>query len=263
MPKKLVNLKITKVSLVDEGACSAAHITLFKQKEGGNKVMNFEELMKSLTEDQQAIIKAKLDSNTADLTKAKTDVDAANVELEKAKKDKKDLESKVSELEGEVEKATADNKVQDEDELLKSVDPAVREMIQKARQEADVHKQAILKLKDANETVELTTIAKSMNNIGTDETQMVSVLRKAKTANGELYAEVLKVLEVANNIIKDSELLKEKGNSKGDSTGDAWSAVDAKAEEIAKARNITKAKATSVVLDEFPELYQTYLNEMK
>ena len=92
---------------------------------------------------------------------------------------------------------------------------------------------------------------------------MVSMLRKAKSLDVELYAEVLKALQIANNIIADSELLKEKGQA-GDKAGvDAWAQVDAKADEIAKTRGVSKAKATNIVIDEFPQLYQAYLDSLR
>ena len=292
MAKKLTNLKITKVSLVDEGACSAAHITLFKQKKGGSE-MTFEEMMESLSEEQQAIIKAKFDAQNEELEKAKEECSEKEQELEEAKKafsekeeelekvkqEKKDLETKASETEEEEEEEEADDdlaveadsedgvtkakKELTEEEILKNVDPAVREMIQKAKSEAEVHKQAVLKMKEEKEIAEVTEIAKSLSGVGTEETQMVSMLRKAKSLDVELYAEVLKALQVANNIIADSELLKEKGQSFAGNDVDAWSKVDAKADEIAKTRGVSKAKATNIVIDEFPELYQAYLDSLR
>ena len=282
MAKKLTNLKITKVSLVDEGACSAAHITLFKQK-GGNEVMTFEKLMAELTEEQQSVIKAKLEEQVSELAKAKEECEQAQSELEKMTTEKKDLETKVSELEAEVEKANEEvheakeelekakeaeevEKAKEdptEEELLKNVDPAVKAMIEKSRAEAEVHKQAILKMKDEAETAEITKIAKSLSGVGTEETQMVTMLKKAKSVDVELYGEFLKVLEVANNIITDSEVLKEKGTNHAKGEVDAWAQLDAKADEIAKTRGISKAKATNVVIDEFPALYQAYLDSLK
>lgn len=290
MAKKLTNLKITKVSLVDEGACSAAHITLFKQKKGGSE-MTFEEMMESLSEEQQAIIKAKFDAQNEELEKAKEECSEKEQELEEAKKafsekeeelekvkqEKKDLETKASETEEEEAAAEDDLAVEadsedgvtkakkelTEEEILKNVDPAVREMIQKAKSEAEVHKQAVLKMKEEKEIAEVTEIAKSLSGVGTEETQMVSMLRKAKSLDVELYAEVLKALQVANNIIADSELLKEKGQSFAGNDVDAWSKVDAKADEIAKTRGVSKAKATNIVIDEFPELYQAYLDSLR
>ena len=285
MAKKLTNLKITKVSLVDEGACSAAHITLFKQKKGGSE-MTFEEMMESLSEEQQAIIKAKFDAQNEELEKAKEECSEKEQELEEAKKafsekekelekvkqEKKDLETKASETEEEEDLAveadsedgvTKAKEELTEEEILKNVDPAVREMIQKAKSEAEVHKQAVLKMKEEKEIAEVTEIAKSLSGVGTEETQMVSMLRKAKSLDVELYAEVLKALQVANNIIADSELLKEKGQSFAGNDVDAWSKVDAKADEIAKTRGVSKAKATNIVIDEFPELYQAYLDSLR
>ena len=287
MAKKLTNLKITKVSLVDEGACSAAHITLFKQKKGGSE-MTFEEMMESLSEEQQAIIKAKFDAQNEELEKAKEECSEKEQELEEAKKafsekeeelekvkqEKKDLETKASETEEEEEEdlaieadsedgVTKAKKELTEEEILKNVDPAVREMIQKAKSEAEVHKQAVLKMKEEKEIAEVTEIAKSLSGVGTEETQMVSMLRKAKSLDVELYTEVLKALQVANNIIADSELLKEKGQSFAGNDVDAWSKVDAKADEIAKTRGVSKAKATNIVIDEFPELYQAYLDSLR
>lgn len=282
MAKKLTNLKITKVSLVDEGACSAAHITLFKQKKGGSE-MTFEEMMESLSEEQQAIIKAKFDAQNEELEEAKKAFSEKEEELEKVKQEKKDLETKASETEEE-EEEEEDEEEQDDDlaleansedgvtkakeelteeEILKNVDPAVREMIQKAKSEAEVHKQALIKMKEEKEVAQLTEIAKSINNVGTEETQLVSMLKKAKSVDVEFYNEVLKTLQVANNIIADSELLKEKGQSFAGNDVDAWSKVDAKADEIAKTRNVSKAKATNIVIDEFPELYQAYLDSLR
>ena len=285
MAKKLTNLKITKVSLVDEGACSAAHITLFKQKKGGSE-MTFEEMMESLSEEQQAIIKAKFDAQNEELEKAKEECSEKEQELEEAKKafsekekelekvkqEKKDLETKASETEEEEDLAveadsedgvTKAKEELTEEEILKNVDPAVKEMIQKAKSEAEVHKQAVLKMKEEKEIAEVTEIAKSLSGVGTEETQMVSMHRKAKSLDVELYAEVLKALQVANNIIADSELLKEKGQSFAGNDVDAWSKVDAKADEIAKTRGVSKAKATNIVIDEFPELYQAYLDSLR
>ena len=289
MAKKLTNLKITKVSLVDEGACSAAHITLFKHKKGGSEKMTFEEMMNSLTEEQQAVIKAKFDAQNEELEKAKEECSEKEQELEEAKKafsekeeelekvkqEKKDLETKASETEEEDDEDTLAIEVNSEDgvtkakkelteeEILKNVDSAVREMIQKAKSEAEIHKQAVLKMKEEKEIAEVTEIAKSLSGVGTEETKMVSMLRKAKSLDVELYAEVLKALQVANNIIADSELLKEKGQA-GDKAGvDAWAQVDAKADEIAKTRGVSKAKATNIVIDEFPQLYQAYLDSLR
>ena len=293
MAKKLTNLKITKVSLVDEGACSAAHITLFKHKKGGSEKMTFEEMMNSLTEEQQAVIKAKFDAQNEELEEAKKAFSEKEEELEEAKKafsekeeelekvkqEKKDLETKASETEEEEEEeddedtlaievnsedgVTKAKKELTEEEILKNVDSAVREMIQKAKSEAEIHKQAVLKMKEEKEIAEVTEIAKSLSGVGTEETKMVSMLRKAKSLDVELYAEVLKALQVANNIIADSELLKEKGQA-GDKAGvDAWAQVDAKADEIAKTRGVSKAKATNIVIDEFPQLYQAYLDSLR
>lgn len=271
MAKKLTNLKITKVSLVDEGACSAAHITLFKQKKGGSE-MTFEEIMESLSEEQQAIIKAKFDAQNEELEEAKKAFSEKEEELEKVKQEKKDLETKTSETEEEDELAIEANsedgvtKAKEElteEEILKNVDPAVKEMIQKAKSEAEIHKQALIKMKEEKEVAQLTEIAKSINNVGTEEAQLVSMLKKAKSVDVEFYNEVLKALQVANNIIADSELLKEKGQSFAGNDVDAWSKVDAKADEIAKTRGVSKAKATNIVIDEFPELYQAYLDSLR
>ena len=216
MAKKLTNLKITKVSLVDEGACSAAHITLFKHKKGGSEKMTFEEMMNSLTEEQQAVIKAKFDAQNEELEEAKKAFSEKEEELEKVKQEKKDLETKASETEEEDDEDTLAIEVNSEDgvtkakkelteeEILKNVDSAVREMIQKAKSEAEIHKQAVLKMKEEKEIAEVTEIAKSLSGVGTEETKMVSMLRKAKSLDVELYAEVLKALQVANNIIADS-----------------------------------------------------------
>lgn len=288
MPKKLTNLKITKVSLVDEGACSAAHITLFKNKDGGQtNAMNFDEILSTLTNEQQSVIKAKCDeleekvkvaaekeetvnAENEKLVEEKEKLEAEKDELEKAAEEKEpgdeekeELKNKVKELEEELVKFKNSSDSKAEEDLLKNVDPAIKEMIQKAKHEADIHKQAVLKMKEEQENTELTKIAKSLNGIGTDENNMVSMLRKAKNTDSELYTDILKAFESANNIITDSMIMKSIGSAGEQVEGDAWAKLDSKAEEIAKTRGISKQKATGVVMSEYPELYHNYLNQLK
>ena len=71
--------------------------------------------------------------------------------------------------------------------------------------------------------------------------------------------ELLDMLTTINAAIEGT-VLDEVGKSAGGSTGaDAWSKIEAKAEEVAKRDNVTKQKAVSIAIKENPDLYKEYL----
>ena len=270
MPSKLKNLVITKVALVDEGSCSAAHIKLYKRKEGGQD-MTLEEILKSLSPEQQAVVKAAMEAEKvagekagkapfAQLQADKEKLDEENKKLEKAKTD---LEAEVAKLRNPESKS--------EDEVLKSVDPAIRALIEKSRNEAAAANAAILKMKDEADQAEALAKAKELSNLGADEATLVKSLKVLKNKDTECYTNVLNILKAANTKLSEGLNLDGVGSSvnKGvnvdvtKAADVAWVAVEKAADEISKARKCTKEAAITAVISEQPDLYNAYLNALQ
>lgn len=239
MAKLLTDLVIDRVDLVDEGSNSEAFIKLYKRR---TTSMNFEELLKSLPEDQATLI-------TAEIAKAKT---AADVEIKKAKAETETAKAETATVKAEAEKATSEvEKSKSTEEIIKSLDPAVQAIF-KSLEDKKTAAEAIAKqLKEDQEKEEAVAKAKELKALPADEAKLVEI---AKSASPEVY----EILKAASKLIADSEVLKEKGNNnKGEV--DAWSKIEKAATDLAKKDGLTQAKAIAAVIKEQPELYKDYL----
>lgn len=290
MPTKLKHLVITKVALVDEGACSAAHIKLYKRKEGGIYTMELEEVLKLIPEDQReaakaAIEKAKADAAKAASVKAADDAeDAIDGGLDDAmenpdgtpKKDTKKksvakVAAKIKGLNAEITKLKGATTTKTEDELLKSVDPAIRAILEKAKNQAAAAEAAVLKMKDETDTQESLAKAKELPNIGAKSEDLAKSFKALKKLDEKVFNDVFDVLKSANALIADGNPLGELGAS-GVAVDDvaltkaadvAWTAIEKKADDIKKTANCSKEQAISKAITANPELYKQYLNNLK
>lgn len=264
MATKLKNLVITKVALVDEGSCSAAHIKLYKRKEGGSN-MKFEDIMKALTPDQQAVVNAEIEKakcagkeeSKAELEKAAEDLKAANEAKAQAEKEKEEANTELAKMKQDAS--------QSEEEILKNVDPAVKAIIEKARTQAAAAEAIAKKMRDEQETAESIAKAKELPNLGTGEIELANVLKSLKATDAKLFDTVFGIMKSADAVIAKGAAFEEKGTShEGDNNvqkaADAWAKIETAAAEIAKSRNITKEAAVSVVIEEQPDLYRSYLD---
>lgn len=253
MATKLKNLVITKVALCDEGACSAAHIQLFKRREGGNN-MNFEEIMKSLTPEQQAIVKAKM----AETNKAAEDKKAGELKTQMDT-----LEADNTKLKDDLAKArTSDATPESEADILKTLDPAVRAIVEKSRLQAQAAEESVKKMREEQINREAIAKAKTVINLGT-EAELADLYKSLSNADAKLCEQTFTLLTKANTLIEKSAMFTEAGSGHEGNEVDAWDKVEKAASEIAKTRNITKAKAISAVMEEQPDLYKAYIDEQE
>lgn len=263
MATKLKNLKITKVALVDEGACSEAHINLFKRR---NQEMGFEEILKGLSEEQQTVVKnhmAGIQQQVSDangnLAKSKAELDTVKADLEKAKKDFEEFKAENDKKEEE----------EDEDAVMKSASPALRAILEKAKSQAKAAELIAKKMADEAAEKEALAKAKTLTAIPAKEEELVGLHKSLNGVKPEVANQVFDILEKAQALINKSAAFEGKG-TEGDagagaslSTDDAWGAIEKAAEPLAKSRNITKEAAINAVLSEQPELYKNYLATMR
>ena len=243
-----------RVDLVDAGANTAAHIKFYKRRE--DAYMNLEEILAKMTPEHAAII-------TAEIAKAKAEIPADTVtKLTDAEKAAADALKAKADLEGEVAKLKKEPPAVDED-VLKSLDPAVRAIVEKAQLQATAAEQAVKKMKEDNDTAESITKAAQLPNIvAPDAEGLAPVLKSLKTADSALFEQVFGILKAADALITDSKALEEIGKGKdGNSVGEeaAWAAIDKAASEIVVAQGITKAVAITQVMKNKPELYDAYI----
>ena len=283
MPYLLTNLVIDRVDLVDEGANSAAFIELIKRKEKDCN-MTVQEILAKMKPEHREVIEAEIHAAKEEVSKAKeaTDAatqraDAAEADLAKAKEDlakacnKKDDSKKAKddnedpecgdtvkgegECEGEgeeTEKAKSGASF-DESEVIKSMPKAAQELFKKMKAQKEAAETEVRKAKEAEEIAKARQTAQNLKAIPVEEEVLVGIIKNADQ-------NVIDVLTTAAEAIS-ATVLDEVGKSKtSDDTGaDAWSKIEAKANDISKSTGMTLQKAISQVVKENPGLYKEYL----
>lgn len=180
------------------------------------------------------------------------------------------LETEVTTLSAQVEKAVADLSEKDdriakmqptdpeaaEKEMLAKADPALRAYIKK-NNAAVADAQAIAKAeRDARLDREFLSKAEALPMISEDKTKIAGLLRSIADSLGtERAAEVEGVLKAANEQIAKGNLFASFGTGGGETT--ISKSVDAKADEILKAEpTLTREQAIAKAYDENPALLQ-------
>ena len=280
MPYELLDLVVDRVDLVDEGANSAAFITLYKRKENVEP-MDFEAILSKLKPEHAEVIQKALEAKDVEIAKAKEDLDGAqqsvadkdaalneaNEALAKANEELEMLKAKPCECDGEAGedgKCSKCGKMKkstsfDETETLKSMPENVRAMFEKMRAQKEAAEEEIRKANEEKAEAAAVAKAASLKAIPVEQEKLVGILKSCTP-------EVADLLSTINSAI-EATVLDEVGKNRGNgasthsaTSDDAWNKLEKKAEEIAKRDNVTKEKAMSVALSEHPELYREYLN---
>ena len=276
MPNLVVDMELDRVDFVDEGANSAAFIELYKRKEK-NISMNVEEILSKMKPEhasviQSAITKAKEDLATAnaeketaqqDLAKAREDLAAANTELANKTSELETLKAKGCTKKYNEEdckgcdkrescKKAASGASFDEEETIKSMPEAAREIFVKMKAQRDAAEEELRKSKDAEQQAEAVAKAAQLKALPVDSEKLVSIVKGCSP-------ELMDVLTTINAAIEGA-VLDEVGKSHTETSGkDAWDKIEVKAVEIAKRDNVTKQKAVAIAIKENPDLYKEYL----
>lgn len=283
MPYLLEDLVIDRVDLVDEGANSAAFIELYKRKEQ-SAIMDIKEILSKMKPEHSAVIQTELDRLSGDVAKAKEDLttvtaerDTATQDLEKAEEGLKAAneakEKAESELEmfksqqsdactcdGEVDEKgvckacgkTKKNAAFDEEEVLKSMPAAARAIFIKMRTQKEAAEEEVRKAKEAEKHAEAVAKAAKLKALPIETEKLVGILKNCS-------ADMVDVLTAINAAIEGTVFDEVGKSNAGSKCVDAWSKIEAKADEIAKRDNVTKQKAVSIAIKENPELYKEYL----
>jgi hypothetical protein len=260
MKTKLTGLTITKVALVDEGSCSDAHIEFFKRKKGGT-AMTFEEIMKSLPEDQQKLIQSEVE-------KAKKALPEGAMSAEDSKKMKESKEKEVAKLKKEVEEFKKQKPAESSPEdILKNAEvPAeIKELVQKSLNQAKAAEVAVAKLQEQSFNNELVAKTANLSNIQELDTEVLPFLKSIRGVDGAVD-KALEIITKANTLIAKGEVFKEVGanGTQGSSSSDAkWDAIEKKAKELVLKGDCTKESAITKVMELYPDMYNDYIKAME
>ena len=281
MPYLLTNLVIDRVDFVDEGADSAAFIELIKRKEKDCN-MTVQEILAKMKPEHREVIEAEINAAKEEVSKAKEATDkateranTAEADLAKAKedlakacnkkennskskensedqKDDKSCEVENTENTEDTEKAKSGASF-DESEVIKSMPKAAQELFKTLKAQKEAAETEVRKAKEAEEIAKAKQTAQSLKAIPVEEEVLVGIIKNADQ-------NVIDVLTTAAEAIS-ATVLDEVGKSKtSDDTGaDAWSKIEAKANDISKSTGMTLQKAISQVVKENPGLYKEYL----
>jgi len=248
MPYLLEDLVVDRVDLVDEGANSAAFISLYKRKER-IETMDYKEIIAKMAPEQGKLIQAKFDELTGEVTKAKEELAKAIADLETANEELANTKSELDAL-----KAGDSSAAFDEEETIKALPKEAREILTKLKAQKDAAEQELRKAKEAEQHSEAVAKAATLKSLPVEEAKLIELCKSATPELLEILTTVAKAM--------DETLLGEVGKSKAGTTStgnDAWAQIEAMAEEVAKKTNISKAKAITQVVNENPDLYKQYL----
>lgn len=254
MKTKLKNLVITKVALVDEGSCSAADIQLYKRKsEGGNK-MTFDEVIKSLPEDQQKIV-------TAEVAKAKDMLPEGAMSAEEAAKLKAQHEAEM--------KKSKEPKESPEDILKNAnLDPAVRELVEKSLARSKAAEMAVIKMQEEKRDAELVAKSSSLSKIPEADTKVLNFLKSISGVAGAVDT-AMDIFGTANTLIEKGAAFQEvgsngnAGSANTESADAAWAAIEKAANDLVVKAQVSKQKAITMVMEQQPELYAAYTEALR
>lgn len=129
-------------------------------------------------------------------------------------------------------------------DVYKGLDPAVKAELE-----------SLKKFREQAEEKELDEVAKKYEIIGKKREELVPMLKSLKAAGNGAYENMIALLDGAVATVEESGAFSEIGKSTHGETGsDAWAQAEAKATELMKSKNVSKAQALDEVLQSDPEL---------
>lgn len=233
MPNKILSMNIEEVSAVDKAATGKKFLIIKHLDEGGES-MTYEELIEKIDDEE---LQKAVDAIVEDKENTITD-------LEKKIKDLKVDED----LEG--EKGEDINKSELPEEIRKKLEE-MEDAVDKANKKVEIEKKRRLE-------VEFTKKAQKFDKVG-DVEKTAKVLMKAKeTFEEDTYEDLENLLKSAQERI-DAANIDDITGEKGEDANDPLKKLEDKAEEISKRDDVSKEKAFTKALEQYPELYREYI----
>ena len=246
--KSLRNLFLRFVSVVDKGDNKEAKILLMKSKEkkpnkgGGVQMKKLEDILKSMEEEDAKVVEAEI-AKIKDVEIAKGELDVKVGELE----------SKIEELEKK-EPAVVDTS---DEELIKSADPKIQKMLEKAKEtEAEVEKLKKEKEEEVAKArkVELSKEAELYPNLGSPVEDIVEIFSKID-GDEKTTGLVKGIFSAVNTALEGNALIKSVGSEKDSEEKSPEDELMEKAEAMVEKDGITIEAAKTKIIKSDPDKY--------
>jgi hypothetical protein len=250
--RKMVKLKVIETSGVDHPAHLNEGWVVMKHQdpettEGAD-----------VSEETEAIETTETDVITESLVKAQERIAELEeaLEIEKAKKKPAFLAGAEAEVDAEDE--------EDED-MMKSVPEAVREMLNKAKVEADVAREELRKEREERRDAEFVAKAESAwGLLPMDASEVGKAMRRLTDVDAPLAEAISKALDAANAQAESANIFAEIGTAGRPDTGDAYGKVQALAKSlVADGKASTVEQAVVDLISADPTLYHEYVAEKR
>ena len=207
-----------------------------------------------VSEETEAIETTEDDLITESLVKAQERIAELEeaLEVEKAKKKPAFL-------------AEVDAEDEDEEDMMKSVPEAVREMLNKAQGEADEARSELRKEREERRDAEFVAKAQSAwGLLPVDATEVGKAMRRLTDVDAPLAETISKALDAANAQAESANIFAEIGSAGRPDTGDAYSKVQSMAKSlVAEGKAKTVEQAVVDLISDDPTLYQDYVAEKR
>lgn len=243
---RLRKIRFDEISLVDNGADPNALIQIHKRgvaAKGDNAMPDLDKLEVEMREAAATIVA---------LNKRATDAEAA---LAKAQADLAASEKRIVDIQKSVAAGEG------EDPILKSADPIVAAEIIKLRKANAASAAALAAMNEESEIKKFADkIRTEYAHLPVKADEFAPILKRASgTLSAEDFAELSRVLKAAEaSMLNATKSVGYIGIAK---SGSAEAEIDAEARQIAAKENVSFAKASALVMERNPSLYDRYLME--
>jgi hypothetical protein len=208
-----------------------------------------------VSEETEAIEMTEDDVITESLVKAQERIAELEEALEVEKAKKKPAFLAEAEVEDE----------EDEEDMMKSVPEAVREMLNKAKVEADDARAELRKEREERRDAEFVAKAQSAwGLLPVDATEVGKAMRRLSDVDAPLAETIAKALDAANAQAESANIFAEIGTAGRPDTGDAYGKVQAMAKSlVADGKASTVEQAVVDLISADPNLYHEYVAEKR
>jgi dsDNA-specific endonuclease/ATPase MutS2 len=181
-------------------------------------------------------------------------LEASNAQVEKLEKAYEDM---AKEDEEEVED-------DEEEDMMKSLPQPVREMLEKAANEANYAKEELRKEREARRDEEFVQKAAAWSHLTVDAKDLGPALRRLTDIDANLASQVEKALSAANAQSESAAIFDEIGRGSRPDDGSAYAKVESMAKAAVNNGDFkTMEQAVASIVTQNPDLYAAYRAEQR
>jgi hypothetical protein len=182
-------------------------------------------------------------------------LEASHAQVEKLEKAYEDMAKEDEE---------EDEEMDEEEEIMKSLPQPVREMLEKAANEANYAKEELRKEREARRDEEFVQKAAGWQHLTVDAKDLGPALRRLTDIDANLASQVEKALSAANAQSESAAIFDEIGRGSRPDDGSAYAKVESMAKAAVNNGDFkTMEQAVASIVTQNPDLYAAYRAEQR